>query len=384
MLKLNLGSGPHEIEGFTNLDAHDGGVIFPLPYADGTVDEIRASHVLEHFSHRQTQAVLCDWVRALKPGGCLRVAVPDFPSIAQNYLAKREQPTQGYVMGGHVDERDHHGALFDFDTLAELMRAAGLVAINVWDSEIADCARLPISLNVMGWKRPAQWPKTNAVMSVPRLGFMDNFFCAFDALVPLRIGIRKFTGAFWGQCMERAFEETVATEAPEFILTIDYDTVFERRDVEDMLMLMVLDPTIDALAPIQAARSKSSPLFVISDAHGKGVAQVPTTYFDTPAAKVVTAHFGCTLVRASALKDLPKPWFHSKTGPDGSWNDGRVDDDIFFWHRFAAAGKRLCVASRVAVGHMELMVRWPDERMQAIHQHHSEYAYDGKPEGTWK
>ncbi len=383
-MKLNLGSGPQEVEGFTNLDAHNGEFIYPLAYEDGTVDEIRASHVLEHFPHGQTQAVLTDWVRSLKPGGLLKIAVPDFPSIAQNYFAKRKQPTVAYLMGGQVDEYDFHKVLFDFDTLSELMRASGLVAINTWDSEIEDCARLPISLNLCGWKRPRQWPKVSAVMSVPRLGFMDNFFCSLDALVPLHIGIKKFTGAFWGQCMERAFEETIRDEAPEFILTVDYDTVFERRDIEDMLMLMVSDPSIDALAPIQAARSKTTPLFVVTDEHGKGMAQIPSTYFDAPAAKVLTAHFGCTLVRTAAIKDLPKPWFHSKPSADGSWNEGRVDDDIYFWHRFAEAGKNLRIASRVAVGHLELMVRWPNESMQAIHQHHSEYNTDGKPEGAWK
>ncbi len=383
-MKLNLGSGSQLIEGFTNLDAHQGDVIFPLPHADGSVDEIRASHVLEHFPHGQLQAVLVDWIRALKPGGLLKIAVPDFPSIAQNYLAKREQPTQGYLMGGQVDQHDFHKAVFDFDTLSELMRFYGLVSINAWDSEIEDCARLPISLNLCGWKRPQRWPKVNAVMSVPRLGFMDNFFCAFDALVPLKIGIKKFTGAFWGQCMERAFEETLKDEAPEFILTIDYDTVFERRDIEDMLMLMVNAPSIDALAPIQAARSKTTPLFVIAGANGKGVSQIESTYFDVPAAKALTAHFGCTLVRTASLKDLPKPWFHSKPSADGSWNEGRVDDDIYFWHRFAAAGKNLRIASRVSVGHMELMVRWPNEQMQAIYQHHAEYNTDGKPEAVWK
>lgn len=382
-MKLNLGSGPQTIEGFTNLDAKSGDVIFPLPHADGSVDEVRASHVLEHFPHAQTQAVLQEWVRVLKPGGLLKIAVPDFPTIARNYLAKQEQPTVGYVMGGQVDGDDFHKSLFDLQTLSELMRAGGLVAINGWDSEIDDCARLPISLNVCGYKRPAKWPRVSAVMSVPRLGFMDNFFCAFEALIPMKISLKKFTGAFWGQCMERAFEETREDEAPEFILTLDYDTVFERRDVEDMLMLMVAHPEIDALAPIQASRSKSAPLFVITGPDGKGVSQIETSYFNTPTAKVKTAHFGCTLVRTSALKSLPKPWFHSKPSADGSWNEGRVDDDIFFWHRFAEAGKDLRVASRVAVGHLELMVRWPNEQMQAIYQHHAEYSADGKPEGTW-
>lgn len=384
MLKLNVGAGDVPLAGYENLDIKRGQEAFPLPYQNGSVDEVRAVHVLEHFPHGHTKTVLEEWVRVLKPGGLLKVAVPDFPSVMQVYQSGQRGLAHALLMGGQVDEHDHHGTIFDFDSLSMQMRAAGLHAINVWDSEIEDCAKLPISLNLMGWKRVRPWPKTCAVMSVPRLGFMDNFFCAFDALVPLRIGIKKFTGAFWGQCMERAFEETLADDAPEFILTLDYDTVFDRQDVEDLLMLMVKDPSIDALAPIQAARSKSTPLFVIADEQGNGMAEIPSTYFDVPAAKALTAHFGCTLIRTSALKDLPKPWFHSKPSADKSWREGRVDDDIFFWHRFAEAGKNLRIASRVAVGHMELMVRWPNDRMQATYQHHSEYADSGKPEGTWK
>lgn len=393
MKKLNLGCGNSIIADYENLDAKLGDCLYPLACDDASVDEIRASHVLEHFPHGQVQAVLQHWASKLKPGGIMKIAVPDFPSIAQGYFERRQQPTQGYLLGGQVDEMDFHKAMFDRELLEHLMRSCGLVAINSWESDIADCASLPISLNLCGSKRPAQWPKVSALMSVPRLGFQDNFFTCFDALVPLKIGIKKFTGAFWGQCMERGFEEVVRDDDPEFILTIDYDTVFSRQDVEDMMSLMMANPDVDALAPIQAARSKATPLFVIrksdmaDQAKARGgennLMEVRADYFDAPCAQVFTAHFGCTLIRASALKDMPKPWFHSTPSEGGSWREGRVDDDIYFWHRFAEAGKKLAVASRISVGHMELMVRWPDAQMQAIHQHHSEYAEIGKPEGVW-
>jgi hypothetical protein len=392
LIKLNLGAGDIPLDGYQNLDAKRGDSIYPLAFDDGSVDEIRASHVLEHFPHAQAHSVLAHWVSKLKPGGQLKVAVPDFKLIAEGYLAKEEKPFTGYLMGGQVDELDYHKSIFDRDTLEYLMRASGLVGINGWESTAQDCAALPISLNLCGWKRPEKWPRTEALMSVPRLGFMDNFFCCFDALVPLRIGIKKFTGAFWGQCMERGMEEILRDDSPEFILTLDYDTVFSREDVEDMLALMVANPDVDALAPIQASRSRSSPLFVVRSEDAKekvrgiadNVMELRTDYFDAPCAKAYTAHFGCTLIRASALKDLAKPWFYSKPNPEGSWGVGHEDDDIYFWHRFHEAGKKLCIASRVAVGHLELMVRWPNEQMQATYQHHSEYAESGKPEVVWQ
>src|SRR6185437_6608660 len=83
-VRLDLGAGQVSPYGFIPLGRDHGSEIFPLPYGDETVDEIRASHCLEHFPHGQVAAVLKDWVRALKKGGRLRIAVPDFKKIAED------------------------------------------------------------------------------------------------------------------------------------------------------------------------------------------------------------------------------------------------------------------------------------------------------------
>lgn len=158
-VKLNLGSGHGalDLDGWKNLDGRYGDEIYPLHYPDGSVDEIRAAHVLEHYGHRQTRDVLLDWVRALKPGGWLKIAVPDFRWIAETYLGKKStppegQPLQSYLMGGQIDERDFHKTIFDRASLAEALKHIGLTDIQEWKSEIADCASLPVSLNLMGMK----------------------------------------------------------------------------------------------------------------------------------------------------------------------------------------------------------------------------------------
>src|SRR5215831_6253473 len=113
-MKLDLGAGDISPPGFKPLGHPHGSEIYPLDaFADNSVEEIRASHCLEHFSHRQTLDVLKEWVRVLKPGGLLRIAVPDFAKIAENYLKGVGQPTQSFVMGGQVDADDFHKALFD-------------------------------------------------------------------------------------------------------------------------------------------------------------------------------------------------------------------------------------------------------------------------------
>lgn len=148
-MKLNLGAGSTEIEGFTPVDRKLGSEVYPLAYADESAEEIRASHVLEHFSHRETYTVLVDWVRVLKPGGLLKVAVPD----VEKALEQSDHPHfELWLMGGQTDMNDFHGALFHTGKLTLLLKMAGLEDIQPWTSEIQDCAALPVSLNLCGRK----------------------------------------------------------------------------------------------------------------------------------------------------------------------------------------------------------------------------------------
>jgi predicted O-linked N-acetylglucosamine transferase (SPINDLY family) len=156
-IRLDLGAGKISPPEFTPLGHGHGSEIYPLSlFADNSADEIRASHCLEHFSHRQVPHVLAEWVRVLKPGGVLSIAVPDFAKIAANYLEGASQPTENYVMGGQRDEDDFHRSLFDRERLTRLMVAAGLVSIESWASDLKDYAALSISLNLRGRKVSAR------------------------------------------------------------------------------------------------------------------------------------------------------------------------------------------------------------------------------------
>jgi len=151
-VKYNIGGGDLEIPGYVNVDRKHGLEAYPLACPDVSLDEIRASHVLEHFSYRVVPAVVADWVNKLKPGGLLKVAVPDFRWLAVHYLLGTDIPLQGFVMGGHVDEDDYHRALFDEPSLRHHMRIVGLTDIVRWKSEVDDCAAMDVSLNLQGRK----------------------------------------------------------------------------------------------------------------------------------------------------------------------------------------------------------------------------------------
>lgn len=81
-MKLNLGSDTYRIPGFTNVDISPEAQpdilcdVTRMPMIEtGTVEEIFASHILEHLPF-DTPA-LHEWHRVLAPGGLITIAVPD-------------------------------------------------------------------------------------------------------------------------------------------------------------------------------------------------------------------------------------------------------------------------------------------------------------------
>jgi hypothetical protein len=51
--------------------------------------------------------------------------------------------------------------------------------------------------------------------------------------------------------------------------------------------------------------------------------------------------------------------------------------------QFEAAGNSLHLANRVAIGHLELLVKWPDINLTTFHQSVTDYQQNGVPEECW-
>jgi predicted SAM-dependent methyltransferase len=387
-IKLDLGAGVQSPEGYIPLGHDHGTEIFPLSYDDNSVDVVRASHVIEHFPHGQIEAVLKEWVRVLKPGGILRIAVPDFEELAKRYLDGKlmDAPAEWFVMGSQTDASDFHKSLFDREHLRQRLAVAGLVLLRPWKSELEDCASYDVSLNIEGTKPAVSEMKVSASMSVPRLAFMDNFGCCFDALVPLGIRLRRQGGAFWGQALTKCLEMILEKDQPDAILTLDYDTIFTKTNVARLIELMMAHPEADAIAALQSSRHLPTALFTVLDEDGKALGRIPLELMSPDLTKIATAHFGLTLIRADKLRSLPKPWFHSVPDEDGGWaDDKKIDEDVNFWRKWNLAGNTLFLANRVTIGHAELMVRWPGADLQAVFQPMREFNETGKaPDGAWQ
>lgn len=93
MKRVNIGCGEVFHADWFNLDVSPVApdvrrldVRKPLPFADGEVDAVYHSHVLEHLTTNEGARMLAECFRVLKPGGIVRVAVPDLEGIARAYL----------------------------------------------------------------------------------------------------------------------------------------------------------------------------------------------------------------------------------------------------------------------------------------------------------
>jgi predicted SAM-dependent methyltransferase len=117
MERLNLGAGNYPLKGWTNIDLKDADLrIRPWPWANDSIDEINASHLLEHFTKTDGFLFLTQCYRILKSGGALHLAVPDMDKfiacrLAGSFAAVGDYrwTDLNYLLGGDDNEMlDHH------------------------------------------------------------------------------------------------------------------------------------------------------------------------------------------------------------------------------------------------------------------------------------
>lgn len=201
----------------------------------------------------------------------------------------------------------------------------------------------------------------------------------------MSIPLRKVTGAYWDRDLAMGIEGILADESPDWVLTCDYDTVFTRYQVQSLLDVAMRYPHADAIAPLQTARHHAAPMFTCRGENGALVGEISREALERgEVIRAETAHFGLTLLKASKLREMQKPWFPRTFDESGAYGDGGRDPDVAFWHNWKAAGNSLYVALRVPVGHCELMVRWPDRNLEMALQRPAEFWKEGPPENVWR
>lgn len=135
-------------------------------FATDSLEEIYASHVLEHFDYAgEIEDVLREWYRVLKPGGKLFVSVPDLETLAQLFLDKQNLNEEErflvvrMIFGGHMDPYDYHNAGLSEGILRRFLEVAGFDTVTrvekfqiFDDTSNLELKGVPISLNVTARK----------------------------------------------------------------------------------------------------------------------------------------------------------------------------------------------------------------------------------------
>lgn len=139
-MKLHLGCGARHLDGYVNIDVQAKGAdmhvdVRNLPFEDGAVDEIYASHVLEHFGRHEYKQVLHEWRRVLAPNGRIYISVPDMDSSFKHYAQHGDLAIlYGAFWGGQRDEYDYHKIGFTFKTMAAALTEAGFTDVERYDT----------------------------------------------------------------------------------------------------------------------------------------------------------------------------------------------------------------------------------------------------------
>lgn len=92
-MKINLGCGLDILPGYINYDLNSLkadvlGDAKCLPFKDGTIEEIFASHLLEHFHFQDGKIALGEWWRVLKQDGTLILELPDLLATCKAWVDK--------------------------------------------------------------------------------------------------------------------------------------------------------------------------------------------------------------------------------------------------------------------------------------------------------
>lgn len=173
-VRIHLGCGQINSPKFINIDVqaykhiHYLSRVEKLPFLKSEMaDLIYVSHCLEHISHLELKKTLSEWHRILKPGGILRLSVPDFDVLLNKYIEQGRDISSVIdpLMGGQNYKYNFHYSVFNFNYLESLLIDVGFAEVRPWVygydefSSLPDWSgrlirindkEIPISLNVEG------------------------------------------------------------------------------------------------------------------------------------------------------------------------------------------------------------------------------------------
>lgn len=145
---LNVGCGPNPHPDFINLDYHWNSTIDicwditkrSYPIQSNTLEGIYTEHCLEHISFKDFEKNMHEFYRMLKPGGTVRIIMPDGELYLDIYQRKKAGENVHMPYEEHYITpmaringifRNHgHKFIYDFATVKSLLEKAGFTDIR--------------------------------------------------------------------------------------------------------------------------------------------------------------------------------------------------------------------------------------------------------------
>jgi len=106
-------------------------------FEDNSVDLIYSSHVIDYFDREEVIPLLEEWYRVLRPGGILRIAVPDFDKIAKLYFEGKYNLSYfvGLLYGKMPmgEETIYHRTVYDFLSMKNMLESLSYRKVSLYD-----------------------------------------------------------------------------------------------------------------------------------------------------------------------------------------------------------------------------------------------------------
>ena len=142
-LKVHLGCGNINLQGWINIDARDFKHVhlvsdgFDLSqFKENSISEFYLCHVLEHFSFLETEQFLKKLYNLLVPGGLVRISVPDIEKILILYNEQKKlKIIKNAIMGGQSYPNDFHKSIYDQEELGNILKKINFKNISSWNTK---------------------------------------------------------------------------------------------------------------------------------------------------------------------------------------------------------------------------------------------------------
>lgn len=123
-----LGKGPKIVDGPSVCDAY--GLANQIPASDGSADIVLARQVFEHLSIREAKEALVEFWRVLRPGGILRLDVPDHDGTVAKIRSGGDPFWARHLLGSKKNNGAYHVMSYTSDKLRELVESHGFEFVN--------------------------------------------------------------------------------------------------------------------------------------------------------------------------------------------------------------------------------------------------------------